>query len=467
MTDTESVIDALGTAPVEETRWRAGAVTSQVLRAVTSVGLLACLARLAMGGRDIALASRFGAGNVVDAFVIALVIPLFAVQIVSGFIPSALIPTFKIVESRDGKAAANRLVGGTLTVNVFVIGFTALLIATTAPITLRVIASGFPQAKLHLTESLQLALLPMFVLSGVSYVYAAVLNAHERFALAATTPAFAPFAAFLALVAAPDSFGIHGVAWAMSLGAACEAVVLAVALSRLGISPLPRWGGFDEHLRAVVFQYVPAIGGALLMSSTVIVDQAVAAARAPGSVSALNYGGKMVSLVAGIAAVAIGTVLLQHLSMIGARADWAGFRATLRSYTFLALAVSVPITVILIALSHPLVVLLFQHGAFTARDSHVVSHVQAMYLIQIPFYLVVIIGARSLAALRRNSALLWISGVMVIVNLVTDLAFVRWFGVSGIALSTSAVYVTFSIVVLLTVERNIRRNEQAALDLPI
>jgi len=78
-----------------------------------------------------------------------------------------------------------------------------------------------------------------------------------------------------------------------------------------------------------------------------------------------------------------------------------------------------------------------QHGAFTAADTQIVSRVQIMFAIQIPFYVLSRVFGRFLLAMRRND-LVMISGALnLTIDILLNLLLMRVMGVSGIALSTS------------------------------
>jgi putative peptidoglycan lipid II flippase len=84
--------------------------------------------------------------------------------------------------------------------------------------------------------------------------------------------------------------------------------------------------------------------------------------------------------------------------------------------------------------------LLFQRGAFGAADTIVVGRVQAFLALQIPFYLLSAMGVRVLSALKRNSLIMWVSGVSTTLNIILNWILMKYAGVAGIALSTSLVY---------------------------
>jgi putative peptidoglycan lipid II flippase len=84
---------------------------------------------------------------------------------------------------------------------------------------------------------------------------------------------------------------------------------------------------------------------------------------------------------------------------------------------------------------------MFERGAFGAEATLVVGGARALYLIQMPFYLMGIVLVRLVSALKANHLVMWGSALSVVVNIALNYAFMQWLGVSGIALSTTVVYV--------------------------
>lgn len=432
----------------------------RVLAAIFTVGALSVAARLAMAARDITLAREFGTSNALDAFLQAYLLPLFATTIVSGALPSALVPVYIHVREHQGLERARRLASSALLLNAVTQLVVALALGLASPLAVHVIGSGFGPSKLALTHSLLLVVLPIVVLTGLNTVWAAVLNAHERFALAAIVPALTPMVVVLTVLLGPRSWGAYGIAAGTLAGAVVEGIPLYLGLLRRGLTTIPRWYGFDEHLRSVVRQFGPAMAGSLVMSSAVVVDGAMVASLGAGSVSALNYGSKAASFIVGASSLAIGTALLPHFSTMTAQRDWAGLRRSVKTYVTLIFVASVPLTAILVLASRPLVALVFQHGAFRAADTRLVARVQALSLLQMPFYLAGGVAVRVLHALQRNKVILAIAGVIVVVNATTDYLFMRWLGAPGIALATSLDFVCSSAILFWIVARELRRIER-------
>jgi putative peptidoglycan lipid II flippase len=134
---------------------------------------------------------------------------------------------------------------------------------------------------------------------------------------------------------------------------------------------------------------------------------------------------------------AISTALAPYFSRMIALEDWAGCRSTLRTWVCLTALGSTPIALALIAGSHWLVRITYQHGKFGPADTAVVAPVLMMYAIQIPFIVTSRVFYRFIVAMRRNDLILYCGTLNLALDLVLNLILMRWFGVAGIALATS------------------------------
>jgi len=261
--------------------------------------------------------------------------------------------------------------------------------------------------------------------------------------------------AFLLLLG--RAWGIFTLAAGTVTGVALQAAVLGWLLRVRGVRLEPRWHGWDPSLRQVIGQYAPMLAGSLLMGSTELVDQSMAAMLQPGSVAALNYARKVVSLFIVVGATSLSTAALPYFSQMVANRDWKGCRYTLKTYSRSIALVTVPITLGLVAFSHPLIKIVFQRGAFTAVDTNIVSRVLAFLSLQIPFYILANLGVRLVSALKRNSVLMVIAGVTMVLNIIFNLILMKYAGVAGIALSTSFVYLVSCVLVYASIAKSLRR----------
>ncbi|HXG91036.1 MAG TPA: murein biosynthesis integral membrane protein MurJ [Blastocatellia bacterium] len=446
----ESALAPLSTIRLAFASWRGQSVNRRIFAAMVTIGSLTAIVKVASTLKEMAIAREFGAGDGLDAFLIAYLVPSFAINVVAGSFNAALIPTFIQVRVREGREAAQELYSSVMVCSITLLVLLSILIAAASPRLLPILASGFAPEKLALTQKLFFILLPLIPLSGLFATWAAILNASERFALAAIAPIMTPFAVIGMVLLLGGEWGIYSYAIAIIAGTIIEGALLARALSRQNISIVPRWNGLNRQTRQVMKQYAPMIAAGLLMNSTVVVDQAMAATLGAGSVSALSYGNKVVAMMLGIGSLALSTAILPQFSRIVSEGDWRSLRHTLKTYARLSFIVTVPLTLAFMLLSHLIVRVLFERGAFTANDTATISSVQVFYLLQVPFYVAGLLFVRLISALKANSILMWGTFISAVTNITLDYLLMKWLGVSGIALSTSIVYmVSFAFLSLM------------------
>jgi len=141
--------------------------------------------------------------------------------------------------------------------------------------------------------------------------------------------------------------------------------------------------------------------------------------------------------------------------MVAAR-RWDDIRHTLFTYTRLIAAVTIPLTIILVAISEPIVELLFQRGAFTAAHTHQAAWVQSLALLQITPFALGILAVRLLSSLKANHILMWSSAISLVLSIVSNYVFMQLLGVAGIALATSLMYLVSMCFLYTMVFRQLR-----------
>ena len=412
----------------------------KILRAVVIVGACSGVAKLAATAKELAVANWFGRGDALDAFLIAMILPLTITGLLAGSFNGALIPPYIQTRESRGHEAAQELFSSVQVVTLLLLIGASILLAVAAPYYLPLLGSGFGGAKLLLTRRLLYLLLPIVVVNGAITIWSSILNADEKFALPALTPTLTPLGTLFALLLLGRAWGIFALALGTVVGTLLEASLLGRAMRAHGLRLRLRWYGLSPELRLVFRQYIPLLSGALVLSTSPIIDQSMAAMLRSGSVAALSYGNKIINVVTLLSSAALSTAVLPYFSQMVTKKDWRGCRRTLKVYSVLALSTTIPVTVGLVVFSRPLVRLLFQRGAFTETDTAVVSAVQIFFAIMIPFYTWATLFVRLLSSLNRNDFLAYGAAMNACLNVLLNIVLMKRFGVAGIALSTSLVY---------------------------
>jgi putative peptidoglycan lipid II flippase len=408
-----------------------------ILRAVISVGAAGIFVKLIATAKEIGVASVYGRSDAMDAFLAAALIPSLLVNLISESMNQALVPTLVRVREQEGRDRAQQLLSSSMLSMCLLLGLASALMALLAHGFFPLIASNFSPAKLALSIRLFYGLLPIVLLTGIATNGTAILNTLDRFALPALAPAVISISVLLGALFLGSRFGIWAMVYATLAGSLLHVIIVAWMMEAHGYTFRLRWHGMNEATREVAGQYGPVLLSSVVASSGLLVDQSMAAMLPAGSVSALVYANRFVSVVLTLLAGAVSTAIVPYFSRMIAHRDWAGCRHTVYTWVRLTALVSIPISILLIAGARPLVRIAYQHGRFGPHDTAIVATVLAMYAVQIPFYVTSRVYYRLIVAMRRTDLVLYCGLLNLGLDIVLNLVLMHWFGVAGIALATS------------------------------
>lgn len=423
-------------------------INNQIFSATLIVVMLTVGVKIASFIKELVVAWRFGTRDELDAFLIALVVPSLLSNVVASSFNSALIPTYIQLRETKGISAANRLFSNLMVCVLMILSLISLLMLGFAHLYLPFLAAGFDEQKITLTFRILCTISPIILLDGIICNWRAVLNAEENFTVAGVAPIFTPIVTIILLLQV-YSWGVYTLAVGLCVGMILEVLAIGFTLNQKGISLIPKWQGWDDNLTHVFKQYLLVLSGAVLLCSAVPIDQAMAAMLSPGSVASLNYGNKVIAAPMGLFTSGLTASIIPYCSKMYANGDWIKIRQIFKQNLGLIILIGTSLTILTITFSEPIVQLLFQRGSFIAKDTKIVSQIQSLYALQIPFYIGNLFLIRLASSIKQNHLLLWVSGFDLIINIILNYIFIGIFGIKGIALSTSIVYI-FSFFFLLS-----------------
>ncbi|ABW29803.1 murein biosynthesis integral membrane protein MurJ [Acaryochloris marina] len=415
-------------------------LNNQIFSATLIVVMLTVGVKIASFIKDLVVAWRFGTRDELDAFLIALVVPSLLSNVVASSFNSALIPTYIQLRETRGISAANKLFSNLMVCVLIILSLLSILMLGFAHLYLPLLAAGFDEQKLALTFRILCIISPIILLDGIICNWRAVLNAEENFTVAGVAPIFTPIVTIILLIQV-HSWGVYTLAVGLCAGMILEILAIGLTLSRKGIPLIPKWQGWDDNLTHIFKQYLLVLSGAVLLCSAVPIDQAMAAMLSPGSVASLNYGNKVIAAPMGLFTSGLTASIIPYCSKMYANGDWIKIRQTFRQNLGLIVLIGISLTILTILFSEPIVQFIFQRGSFVEKDTKIVSQIQSLYSLQIPFYIGNLFLIRLASSIKQNHLLLWVSGLDLIINIILNYIFINMIGIKGIALSTSIVYV--------------------------
>jgi len=323
--------------------------------------------------RDIVFARFFGAGLLMDAFLVAQRIPnmlrrFFAEGAFSaGFVP--VMARFKEQHGHDEAREYVDAMAGTFGIILFVV---TLLGVIGAPALVLIVAPGFvgDGGDFDLAALMLRFTFPYLFFVSLTAFAGGVLNTYGRFGV----PAFTPVILNIVLIAAAIWVAplldqpIMALAYAIFVAGLLQLLFQLPFLARIGAFPRPRWRPRHDGVRRAFRLMVPAIFGSSVAQINVLLSGIIASLLPVGSISYLYYSDRLMEFPLGLFGIALATVTLPYLSRLWANDDRREFAETLEWSMKIAWLIAVPAAVGLVMLSRPLVVTLFHGGEFDARS---------------------------------------------------------------------------------------------------
>ncbi len=415
-------------------------------RHASVTGVATLTSRILGLARDQVLAAFFGAGNEMDAFVVAFRIPNLVRDLFGeGAMSAAFIPTFTRELALKGKEDAWRLGNNVLNALLLTTGVVVGAGIVFARPLVEAYAGDFASVpgKLDLTVQLTRVTLPFLTMMAVAAAAMGMLNSLHHYFVPALSPAMfnvATIVGTFVLVPLMPRLGwppITAIALAALAGGFGQIAIQWPALRREGFRWSPVFAPRDPALRRVLLLMGPGTIGLAATQVNLFVNTVLATSQGPGAVSWLTYAFRLMYLPIGLFGVSIGTAVLPAVSRHATVGNTAGIRRTISRGLAMMLTVNVPATFGLIVLATPIVELLFERGHFTPADTAATAAAVRLYAIGLAGYSTVRIASPTFYAIGESRLPVIVSGVVIMVNVVANLLLVRALGFQGLALGTS------------------------------
>ncbi|HEY4691262.1 MAG TPA: murein biosynthesis integral membrane protein MurJ [Anaerolineae bacterium] len=415
---------------------------------------------------DLILARAIGPGRELDAYYAAFGLPdLLFTLVAGGALASAFIPVLSGLIARD-RAASWRLVSAVINLAFLATLVFALVLAVFAPSTANLLYGcrldsvqecvaqerGFTPEQVALTADLMRLILVSTAIFSVSAIAMSTLQAHQHFFLTALAPIMYNLGILAGVIVLAPSMGVWGPAIGVVLGALLHLLIQVPGLVRYGARWSPHLDLHDPDLRRVLTLLVPRVGTLGTVYLAVIVRDSLASQLSPGSLTALNYGWRVMQLPETVIATAAATAIFPTLSELAALGKRDELRATISATLRTILALTVPAMVGLIVLGRPFVRVLFEGGLFESAATDAVVWTLHGYALGLVGHSLLEVCARIFYAQQDTRTPLYVAVSAMGINIVASLILRGPLGAAGLALGNS-IGVSLEVLALLIIAR--------------
>jgi putative peptidoglycan lipid II flippase len=421
----------------------------KLLRSSLIFSAFTLLSRIAGFVRDALQGALFGTGTAASAFVVAYRIPNYLRRIFAeGSFASAFVPVLSELREKGDQAALqdflDHVAGALLAVVVVVTGLGILAAPWIARLFL--LFAGKESDQVALVAEMLRITFPYLTFISMTALAGSVLNSFRQFGL----PAFAPVLHNLGVIAgmlllAPLlAIPAKALAWGVTAAGLLQLLLLWPAMRRLGLRTRLRFNFRHEGVRRVFRLMLPTVFSSSVAQINLLVGTMFASLLVVQAQSWLYFSDRLIEFPLGLFGVAIGTVILPHLSRRHAAEDMSGYGAALDWGMRCVLLIALPAATGLAVLAEPLVSTLFRHGRFNHEDARMTAiSIQAM-CIGVPGFMLSKVLLPAFYARQDTRTPMRIAIRTVVANVVLTVALVTplWYyevmaAHAGIALATA------------------------------
>jgi len=411
-----------------------------LIKSTTTFSFFTLVSRILGYFRDIMIAIYLGSGPIADAFFVAFRIPnTFRRLFSEGTFNAAFVPSYSsemVLGKNKSKRFANKIF------NLLLIGLLliVLIIEIFMPSFVFIIAPGFSENsdKFDLTIFLTRITFPFLLFVSLSSFFSAILNAHNKFAVASAAPIILNILLILILLFQSylnDQLVIY-LSYAVTFAGIVQLIFLFFFIRKYYIPKISLNFKIDSKIKLFFKKLLPSIFSSGVTQINILVGTIIASFQA-SAVSYLYYADRIYQINLAIAGIAIGTVLLPNLSKYIQSRNKKKIDFIQNKALELSLFLSLPATIALLIASEEITTSLFGYGSFD--DLSVINSANALFYfaLGLPAFSFIKIFSSFLFARHNTKTPFYFSVFSVIINILISVYYFNKIGFIIIPIATT------------------------------
>jgi len=411
-----------------------------LLKSTGTFSFFTMISRLLGYLRDILIAIFLGTGPLADAFFVAFRIPnTFRRLFSEGAFNAAFVPSYAS-ELSQGRDQANEFANSVFNLLILGLFFLVVVIEIFMPIFIFLIAPGFDgdNQKMDLVINLTRITFPFLFFISLASFFSAILNSHNRFAVASAAPIILNIMLIAVLFYGKflNDYLVFYLSYAVTIAGIIQLVFLYFFVKKFYLPKITWRFKINEKVKIFFKKLLPSIFSSGVTQINILVGTIIASFQA-SAVSYLYYADRIYQINLAIAGIAIGTVILPQLSKYIQNDKKEEIILIQNKALELSLFLSIPATIALLIGSEQIVSALFGYGAFD--ENGVKSSAKALFYFSLglPAFSLIKVFSSFFFARHNTKIPFYISLFSVLLNILISIFYFKTIGFIIIPIATS------------------------------
>ena len=403
--------------------------------------------------RELSLAYFFGVSALTDAYIVAFSIPTVIFGIIGSGLLNGYIPIYNQIKGNSNELMAKKFTNNftnimlLLCLIVFIVGFFF------SPVLVKIFSYGFDSKTLDLasffTKTSLLSIFPIMLVS----IFSGYLQLNDKF-----------FA--VAFIGVPTNllyiFGTYIAYKNNSFILLIFFTCFALLFQFLFLCPFIFETGYrhnfkinihDKNLQQLLTLSIPIILGTSLEQINILIDRTVASSLGVGAITILNYSGKLNGAILSLSIIAILNILFPKFSSLVSENNVGELREQVKYIINMIFIFAFPIMFVIITLNKEVSIFIFGRGNLDEDSVLAIAKCLSFYSICFVGLCLRDLSTKIFYSFKNSKTPVINSSIGIILNIILNLIFSKYLGVSGIALATSISTLFISIILFYNLRR--------------
>jgi putative peptidoglycan lipid II flippase len=390
--------------------------------------------------RDILIAIFLGSGPLADAFFVAFRIPSTFRRLFSeGSFNAAFVPSYA-TELSQGKDRSDEFANNVF--NLLIIGllFLVIVIEIFMPIFVFLIAPGFDgdSQKMDIAINLTRITFPFLFFVSLSSFFSAILNSHNRFAVASAAPIILNITLISVLFFAKflNDKLVYYLSYAVTLSGVIQLIFLYCFVKKFYLPKFTFKIKINDKIKFFFRRLLPSIFSSGVTQINILVGTIIASFQA-SAISYLYYADRIYQINLAIAGIAIGTVILPQLSKYIQNNQKEEIILIQNKALELSLFLSIPAAIALLIASEQIISALFGYGSFDEFGVKNSAKALFYYSLGLPAFSLIKVFSSFFFSRQNTKTPFYISLISVLLNIIISIFYFKSIGFIIIPIATT------------------------------
>ncbi|MBE7020050.1 MAG: murein biosynthesis integral membrane protein MurJ [Ruminococcaceae bacterium] len=398
------------------------------------------------------ITSKIGVNDLTGAYSYALTLSNILTTIIGTTLTTSVLPIYTDLRENHTTDRANGFINNTISLTVIVSLVIILIVNMLAPFISRLAGNAATPYGAFAIRILIISV--MFI--ALYYIFSSLLQANNKFYLAAMVSLPSSIVSILYLVFFSSEWGIYGLTFVTLLGFFLQAAFLVPSLKATAFKFKLSFSYKNEDMFKIFRVVAPVIVGVCAYQINMLTNGSIAFSYDPERYIVLNNAQNLGIQIIMTLVLAVSSVIYPKLSELSAKGNKEDFKTQLTTTLSSIILLLIPLSFAFYMFSYEIMDLIYGYGKFTKEYLLLGSDVFKMYSFAFLGIGFKEICDRAFYSLNNTRTSAYNGVVIMAVNIILSFILVKPLGLPGIAVAYSIASLTggINILILFRIKNN-------------